>query len=111
MMNNQTLKEIFVILFMALLLYAHGGATNVKKKKGIFLSKINFETQVKMFCENKPRVNFCSQEQIDIMLAIERRRLETVELARQLKRMESEIIRKVFNATIFKNVQRLNAIS
>jgi len=59
--------------------------------------EVNFETQVKKFCENKPQVNFCSQEHIDIMLAIERKRVQSLELARQLKRMENEILKKVFN--------------
>jgi len=45
----------------------------------------------------RPRTNFCSREHIDIMLEIERRRLEKIEMERQLKRMQSEIVQKVLN--------------
>ena len=60
-------------------------------------NEINFEKQVKKYCMYRPRTNFCSREHIDIMLEIERRRLEKIELERQLKRMQSEIVQKVLN--------------
>jgi hypothetical protein len=74
-----------------------GVNVNRRKKSETSKVEVNFETQVKRFCENKPQVNFCSPEHIDIMLKIEKKRVQTLELARQLKRMENEILKKVFN--------------
>lgn len=88
-----------VIVFMVLIF---SGTIKSKSKMLTTTAKrfkvhvgINFETEVKRFCEGKPKVNFCSKQQIEMMLKIERQRLETLELARQLKRIESEITKKV----------------
>ena len=97
----------FVVLIMVPLIFANEIEiiqseikNNFKEDKTNAKIEINFETQVKKYCLNKPSVNFCSEQHIDIMLGIERKRVEMLELARQLKRMENEIVKKVFKISI-----------
>jgi hypothetical protein len=102
---NQFNSIIFLVLTMVPLICAHEiEISNIAIKNKLKEKKpkieINFVTQVKIYCQNKPSVNFCSEQHIDIMLKIERKRVEMLELERQLKRMENEIVKKVFKIAI-----------
>ena len=83
-----------VILIKLFLLFSHGILCQRSKTHKI---EIDFETEMKNFCKGKPNTNVCSTRHIEIMLDIERQRLQRLELARQMKRMKSEVIRKLFN--------------
>ncbi len=56
--------------------------------------EIDFKSAVEVFCRGKSG-NFCSKENLKIMYEIEAKRQKEKEMARQMKRMESEIIRNI----------------
>jgi len=60
-------------------------------------NEFSFAIEVKKYCKYRPKINFCSKKMTAMMLEIERERSEKLELARHFKRMENEIISKVFN--------------
>lgn len=93
---KQFITVSIFLLFAQLIL---AGKEHLKMPKEYMKAHLesDFEKEVKKYCEGKPQTNFCSKKHIEIMLRIEMKRLQTIELGRQLKRMEYEIIRKVFN--------------
>jgi hypothetical protein len=95
-MKNQNRYKLFT-LFIVLLFADEIAVRKSDKRNTNVQNEIDFEKQVKKYCMYRPRTNFCSREHIEIMLEIERRRLEKIEMERQLKRMQSEIVQKVFN--------------
>ena len=58
------------------------------------LNEIDFKSAVKVFFRGKS-ANFCSKENLKIMYEIEAKKQQEREMARQMKRMESEIIRNI----------------
>ena len=87
------MKNILItILLLTILVHVFGKSIKEKNLK----TEINFKSEVKKFCFGKS-TNFCSEEHIRMMFMIEEKRLQQLEMARQMKRMEKEIIRNIFN--------------
>lgn len=98
-MKKLSIHLVIILIVLSIACETKGKSFKIKiaKEKIQPYIDIDFATEVKRFCDDKPKTNFCSQNHIEMMLEIERQRLAKLELARQLKRMKNEIIRKVFN--------------
>ena len=57
--------------------------------------QIDFQEAVKQFCNGKVNKNFCSNEHLKLMFELEKKRQDALEMERQMKRMESEVIKKL----------------
>ncbi len=60
--------------------------------------KVDFASAVKVYCLGKS-TNFCSKENLKIMHEIEKKRQREIEMAKQMKRMQSEVIRNILKMT------------
>jgi hypothetical protein len=56
--------------------------------------ELDFKNLVKKYCGENKR-NFCSPKNLKIMFEIEEKRQKNLELARELKRMEQQIIKNI----------------
>jgi hypothetical protein len=54
-----------------------------------------FHEAVKNFCSGKSITNFCSPEHLKLLFEVEKKRREQLEMERQMKRMESEVAKKL----------------
>ena len=68
-----------------------------------FLNELDFIKLAIDFCKEKPKINFCSIKNLQIMFEIEEeRRQREKELEFQLKRMEQNIIRNILKMNGYK---------
>ena len=61
---------------------------------------IDFEKAVEEYCKLRERKNFCADHSIRLMLDLDKKRKQALEMERNMKRMESEInkkLSKIFN--------------
>ena len=95
-------KIVFLMLLTIFSREISGISVMSKKSKEVSndYKEFIFAIEVKKFCQDKPKTNFCSKRMIDMMLKIETERLQKLELERLLKRMKSKIIKKAFNVSI-----------
>ena len=56
----------------------------------------DFNKAVLDYCKNRDDKNFCSEKHIKIMFDLEKKRQEILEMERQMKRMEYEIMKKLY---------------
>ena len=63
------------------------------------IQELDFKSLVKDFCGENKR-NFCSPKNLKIMFEIEEKRQKNLELARELKRMEQQIIKNILKTNI-----------
>ena len=56
---------------------------------------IDFEKAVKDYCKLREKKNFCSDVSIKIMFDLDKKRLQALEMEKNMKRMEREIIKKL----------------
>ena len=74
-----------------------------------YLNELDFIKLAIEFCQEKPKINFCSIRNLKIMFEIEEeRRQREKELEIQLKRMEQHIIRNILKMN--KNFKIVNAL-
>ena len=70
-------------------------------------NQIDFQEAVKKFCNGKVSKNFCSNEHLKLMFELEKKRQDALEMERQMKRMESEVIKKLMKMyNLTKQVKR-----
>jgi len=81
-----------IILSLLCCHLSHAEFNNTKATK----QELDFKILVKKFCGSNQK-NFCSSQSLKMMFEIEEKRQKELELARQLKRMEQQIIKNILN--------------
>jgi hypothetical protein len=84
---------------MAVLILLNGFFANKLVKniisKNSMMTEGEFHEAVKNFCNGKSITNFCSPEHLKLIFEVEKKRREQLEMERQMKRMESEVAKKL----------------
>jgi len=83
------MKRFIKMMFLGFLLQNVGESFTLGRENSHI--QVDFKSQVRKFCLGKFD-NFCSEEHIKLMFAIE----EKLQMAREMKRMEKAIIRNIF---------------
>ena len=94
-MNMRILKILFLSTIFLGLLSCHLSHAEFNNTKSI-KQELDFKILVKKFCGSNKK-NFCSSQSLKMMFEIEEKRQKELELARQLKRMEQQIIKNILN--------------
>ena len=85
-------------LIMAMLILLNGVFANKLVKNMISVNSMTegeFHEAVKNFCNGKSITNFCSPKHLKLIFEVEKKQREQLELERQMKRMESEVAKKL----------------
>jgi hypothetical protein len=84
------MKILFIKMMVFSFLFQNFGESFTLGRENSHI-QVDFKSQVRKFCLGKFD-NFCSEEHIKLMFAIE----EKLQMSREMKRMEKAIIRSIF---------------